>query len=62
MEVKPATGESQAVSADGNFFYFDTIVNGQVKTGKIQSDDAFKSYKKLIEDLGYNILYIYTNE
>lgn len=45
-----------------NFFYFDIKINGQVKTGKIQSDDVFKSYKKLIEDLWYDVVYIYTNE
>lgn len=45
-----------------NFFYFDINLNGQIKTGKIQSDDVFKSYKKLIEDLGYDVIYIYTNE
>ncbi len=45
-----------------NFFYFDIRVNDQIKTGKIQSDDVFKSYKKLIDDLGYDVVYIYTNE
>lgn len=45
-----------------NFFYFDIRVNGQIKTGKIQSNDVFKSYKKLIEDLWYDVVYIYTNE
>ncbi len=45
-----------------NFFYFDIRVNNQIKTGKIQSDDVFKSYKKLIDDLGYDVVYIYTNE
>ncbi len=46
----------------GNFFYFDVLINNQLKSGKIQSEDIFKSYKKLIEDLKYNIVYIYTNE
>lgn len=45
-----------------NYFYFDIRVNWLIKTGKIQSDDVFKSYKKLIEDLGYDVVYIYTNE
>ena len=45
-----------------NFFFFDANVSGLTKTGKIQSDDIFKAYRKLTEDLGYNIIYIYTND
>jgi len=37
-------------------------MNGMIKSGKIQSDDIFKAYKKLIEDLDYTIEYIYTSE
>lgn len=48
--------------ADGNFFYFDAKVNWLLQSGKIQSTDIFKSYKKLTEDLKYDIIYIYTNE
>lgn len=46
----------------GNFFYFDAKVNGILQSWKIQSTDIFKSYKKLTEDLRYEIIYIYTNE
>lgn len=46
----------------GNFFYFDAKVNGLLQSGKIQSTDIFKSYKKLTEDLKYDVIYIYTNE
>lgn len=45
----------------GNFFYFDARVNGILQSGKIQSTDIFQSYKKLVEDLKYDVLYIYTN-
>lgn len=45
---------------EGNFFYFDIVLNGQFQTGKIQSDDIFKAYKKLVEDLKYDVQYIYT--
>ena len=45
-----------------NFFYFDARVNGILQSGKIQSTDIFKSYKKLTEDLKYDVTYIYTNE
>ncbi len=46
----------------GNFFYFDAKVSGILQSWKIQSTDIFKSYKKLTEDLKYDIIYIYTNE
>ncbi len=45
-----------------NFFFFDANVSGLTKTGKIQSDDIFKAYRKLTEDLWYTIIYIYTND
>lgn len=59
MEIKEL---SETEVSGSNFFYFDVILNGQTKSGKIQSDDIFKAYKKLYEDLGYNIVYIYTSE
>ncbi len=43
-----------------NFFYFDALINGILQSWKIQSDDIFKWYRKLVEDLGYDIRYIYT--
>lgn len=48
------------VLQEGNFFYFDMIVNWISQSGKIQSDDIFKAYRKLIEDLKYDVEYIYT--
>lgn len=59
MDIREFT---QVDSGDTNFFYFDANMNGLNKTGKIQSDDIFKAYKKLIEDLNYDITYIYTSE
>ena len=61
MEIRQAD-TSQQKWVEKNFFYFDIRVNNQIKTGKIQSDDVFKSYKKLVDDLGYDVVYIYTNE
>ena len=61
MELKEADG-TQSKWNEKNFFYFDIRVNNQIKTWKIQSDDVFKSYKKLIDDLGYDVVYIYTND
>lgn len=49
------------VLQEGNFFYFDMIVNWISQSWKIQSDDIFKAYRKLIEDLKYDIEYIYTS-
>jgi len=64
MELRETDANAPANIGDSkkNFFYFDILVNGQIKTWKIQSDDVFKSYKKLIEDLWYDVVYIYTNE
>lgn len=47
---------------EGNFFYFDIFLNGALQTGKIQSDDIFKAYRKLVEDLKYDVRAIYTTE
>lgn len=44
-----------------NFFYFDISINWWVQSGKIQSDDIFKAYRKLVEDLKYDVVYIYTS-
>lgn len=46
---------------EGNFFYFDIISNWNRQSWKIQSDDIFKAYRKLVEDLKYQVLYIYTS-
>jgi hypothetical protein len=63
MEIEEAKYDQKPTSwSNSNFFYFDAYINGQIKSGKIQSIDVFKAYKKLVDDLGYNILYIYTTE
>ncbi len=63
MEIQEATPDSKGtIWNNSNFFYFDAYINGQLKSWKIQSLDVFKAYKKLVDDLGYNILYIYTTE
>lgn len=63
MEIQESSQASMTQESwNDNFFFFDAIINGQQKSGKIQSEDVFKAYKKLIEDLGYNITYIYTTE
>lgn len=59
IEINENTDEN---ILSGNFFYFDAKVNWILQSGKIQSNDIFKSYKKLIEDLKYDVIYIYSNE
>lgn len=61
MEIRQAE-RVQEKGTEKNFFYFDIRINNQIKTWKIQSDDVFKSYKKLVDDLWYDVVYIYTNE
>ncbi|GAB0175270.1 MAG: hypothetical protein HHAS10_11490 [Candidatus Altimarinota bacterium] len=63
MEIQEVSGDVRSnINNGSNFFYFDAYINGQLKSGKIQSLDVFKAYKKLVDDLGYDILYIYTTE
>ncbi len=64
MEIQEVSSSVQQSSEDsaGNFFFFDAKINGLTKSWKIQSVDVFKAYKKLVDDLGYDILYIYTTE
>ena len=40
-------------------FYFDAIINGSKKTWQIKSNDIFKAYLKLTDDLHYEVIYIY---
>ena len=64
MEIQEVSSVAQKSSEDsaGNFFFFDAKINGLIKSWKIQSVDVFKAYKKLVDDLGYDIIYIYTTE
>lgn len=40
-------------------FYFDIILDGNKKSGQIQSIDIFKAYIKLVNDLHYQVVSIY---
>lgn len=42
----------------GGVFYFEIELQGQKKSGQIRSDDIFKAYKKLVDDLGYRLISI----
>jgi type II secretory pathway component PulF len=46
------------VESDGGFFYFEIVHQGKKKSGKIQSTDIFKAYKKLVDELGYQLISI----
>lgn len=45
----------------GTFFYFTAIIWGVEKSWKIFSDDIFRAYVKLIDDLKYDVQKIYSN-
>ncbi|MDD5197915.1 MAG: hypothetical protein PHN60_03585 [Candidatus Gracilibacteria bacterium] len=45
----------------GKIFYFDIILDGNKKSGQIQSTDLFKAYIKLVSDLHYQVISIYDN-
>lgn len=40
-------------------FYFEIQTSDGIRKGKIKSDDIFKAYIKLVDDLGYKVLFIY---
>lgn len=44
---------------DGHKFIFQVEHDGEIKNGVIVWKDIFKVYKKLVDDLGYNVIYIY---
>ena len=41
-------------------FFFEVLVNGEKKNGQIKSNDIFKAYIKLVDDLHYKVLSIYS--
>lgn len=40
-------------------FFFDIMIDWKIKTWQIQSNDYFKAYIKLVDDLHYDIIYLY---
>ena len=49
---------TEGVTLEG-VFYFEITTNEGVRKGKIKSDDIFKAYVKLVDDLGYKVLFLY---
>lgn len=43
----------------GKIFYFEILLEGKKKSGQIQSEDIFKAYIKLVDDLKYTVVSIY---
>lgn len=48
----------EGVTLEGIFFFEIHTPEG-VRKGKIKSDDIFRAYVKLVDDLGYKVLFIY---
>ena len=62
IELEEFKPDKNSIAGASNFFYFDAVIGWERKSWQIQSNDIFKAYKKLIEDLWYDILYIYTTK
>ena len=58
MDIK----EISEYNEDSGVFYFDAIINWSKKTWQIKSNDIFKAYLKLVDDLHYEVIYIYDNK
>ncbi len=54
--------ETAAPVQSDSVFYFDILLSWQKKSGQIRSDDILKAYKKLVDDLGYEVIRIYTSQ
>lgn len=50
------------IEVEGNKFYFEILQNGILKTGTIISQDIFKAYLKIKNNLQYDLQYIYQNK
>ncbi len=50
------------IEVDGNKFYFEIIQNGELKSGTIVSQDLFKAFLKIKDQLKYDIKYIYSQK
>ncbi|MDD2892226.1 MAG: hypothetical protein PHQ95_04635 [Candidatus Gracilibacteria bacterium] len=55
IEIK----EVEEKERQGKVFYFDIILDGNKKSGQIQSTDIFRAYIKLVNDLHYQVVSIY---
>ena len=51
--------EIEGKDIDGKKFIFQVEQDGDIKNGVIVGKDIFKVYKKLVDDLSYNVIYLY---
>lgn len=51
--------EVDNIDVSGKAFYFEILVNGEIKKWTINSSDIFKSYLKLRKELWYTVKYLY---
>ncbi len=47
---------------ESGVFYFDAIINGSRKSGQVKSNDIFRAYRLLVEDLKYDVVFIYDDK
>ena len=57
MEIRETVSPTENESG---VFLFEILVNGEKKSGQIKSNDIFKAYLKLVDDLHYEVLRIYS--
>ncbi len=50
------------IEVSGNKFYFEIIQNGSIKVWTIVSNDIFKAYLKIKDNLKYDLKYIYQDQ
>ena len=50
------------IEVEGNKFYFEIIQNGELKLGTIVSQDLFKAFLKIKDQLQYDLQYIYSQK
>lgn len=55
IEIKEAAHSE----GDAGGFFFEILIDGKKKNGTIKSDDMFKAYRKLVKELGYQVIAIY---
>lgn len=51
--------EVEGKDIDGKKFIFQVEQDGDIKNGVIVGKDIFKVYKKLVDDLSYNVIFLY---
>lgn len=62
IEIRETETPKDAAPKTGSVFYFEIELHGQKKTWQIHSDDIFKAYKKLVDDLWYTVTSIYATQ